>query len=335
MTGVSRRQRRSARSVTLALVVATVAAPAVSAVEYDVYILTGQSNSLGTTGSGDARPAPGADPADGQTGFFWSNVTSTNTAYPPVLLGDSGGAITTLQPQQGDGGENPTFWGPEFGFSRTLFDRGARSTLIIKASRGGGSNSLWDKSAFETSDDAGHMWGQVRDTVDAALAAVRATPGDTFRIRGLLYLQGESNTAADAVVAGERLSALATNLVAHIETSHPGTTAGMKIVIGEIAASGATAARITTTTAQRTLAAGSDAYAFVPTGDLALKSDGIHFGGAAKLEIGRRMASAMAGTEGNRVGKAREKSVEGAVKGASAKESDSAWGGAYGRRAWG
>lgn len=47
------------------------------------------------------------------------------------------------------------------------------------------------------------------------------------------------------------------------------------------------------------------------------------------------MASAMAGTEGNRVGKAREKSVEGAVKGASAKESDSAWGGAYGRRAWG
>ena len=141
------------------------------------------------------------------------------------------------------------------------------------------------------------MWGHLRDTVDAALAAVTATPGDTFRVRGLLYLQGESNTAGDAAVAGSRLADLAANLAAHIEAGHPGTTAGMKTVIGEIAASGATAARITTTTAQQTLAAGSDAYAFVPTSDLALKSDGIHFGGESKLEIGRRMANAMAGRQ--------------------------------------
>jgi len=71
----------------------------------------------------------------------------------------------------------------------------------------------------------------------------------------------------------------------------------MKTVIGEIAASGGTAARITTTDAQRALAASNDTFAFVPTRDLALKSDGIHFGGTAKLEIGRRMANAMAGRQ--------------------------------------
>ncbi len=267
------------------------------AVEHDVYILTGQSNSLGTTGSGDTLMAPGADPADGQTAFFWSNVSASNTTYLPVLYGDSGGGITTLQTQQGDGGANPSFWGPEFGFARTLSALGEKNTLVIKASRGGGSNALWDKATFESSDDAGHMWGHLRDTVDAALTAVTATPGDTFRVRGLLYLQGESNTTADATVAGERLSALAANLTAHIEAAHPGTTAGLKTVIGEIAASGATATRVTTTTVQRTLAASSDAYAFVPTADLALKSDGIHFGGTAKLEIGRRMANALAGRE--------------------------------------
>lgn len=159
---------------------AAIAAMPARAVEYDVYILTGQSNALGTTAAGDSQPAPGVHEADRQTAFWWSNVSSTNRAYPPALHGDSGGRISTLQPQQGDGGANPTFWGPEFGFARRLFDRGARQTLIIKACRGGGSNSLWDKAAFETTADSGHMWGHLRDTVTAALAAVTATPGDSF-----------------------------------------------------------------------------------------------------------------------------------------------------------
>lgn len=280
----------------LALAVAFAAgswAASTAAVEYDVYILTGQSNALGTTAAGDSQPAPGTHEADRQTAFWWSNVSSTNRAYPPALHGDSGGRISTLQPQQGDGGANPTFWGPEFGFARRLFDRGARQTLIIKACRGGGSNSLWDKAAFETTADSGHMWGHLRDTVTAALAAVTATPGDSFRIRGFLYLQGESNTAADAAAADRRLGELVASLTAHVEAAHPGTTAGMTVVVGEIAASRSTAARVATTQAHRRLAEASEAVTFVPTADLPLKRDGIHFGGEAKLEIGRRMAEAL------------------------------------------
>lgn len=288
---------RTAWGPTMAVCVLLLAPAVGLAVEYDVYILTGQSNSLGTTGSGDSLMSPGADEVDGQTAVFWSNVTSSNTAYPPTLYGDSAGGLTTLRVQQGDGGVNPTFWGPEFGFARTLATLGGRDMLVIKASRGGGSNALWDEATFASSEDAGHMWGHLRDTVDAALATLTASAGDSFRVRGLLYIQGESNTAADAAVAGDRLAALAANLAAHIDADYPGTTAGMRTVIGEIAASGGTAARITTTAAQQALASGSDAVAFVPTRDLPLKSDGIHFGGAAKLEIGSRMANAMAGRQ--------------------------------------
>jgi len=208
--------------------------------------------------------------------------------------------LTTLQLQQGDGGANATFWGPEFGFGRTLVELGATHTLVVKASRGGGSNSLWDKTTFDAFDDAGHMWGHLRDTVDAALAAVTATPGDTFRIRGLLFLQGESNTAGDAAVAGQRLADLATHLTAHIEATHPGTTTGMKTVIGEIAASGGTAARITTTDAQRALAASNDTFAFVPTSDIAAGGDPVNGNSGRRVTLtfvdpGSRAKAAVAG----------------------------------------
>lgn len=122
----------------LALVVACGLSSSIApAAQFDVYILTGQSNSLGTTGDSDTLPNPGVDPADANTRLFWSNVKSSNTVYPPVLYGSSGGAILPLQMQQGDGSANPNFWGPEFGFARTMAKSCASNVLIIKASRGG------------------------------------------------------------------------------------------------------------------------------------------------------------------------------------------------------
>lgn len=266
--------------------------PCVRAVQYDVYILTGQSNSLGTTGSGDTLPLPGSDPTDADTKFFWSNVSASNTIYPPVLYGNSAGAITPLQIQEGDGSANPNFWGPEFGFARTMAKAGSKNILLIKASRGGGSNALWDKTTFEASNNDGHMWGHVQGTVDAALG-VLVSQGNTFDIKGLVYLQGESNTTADAGIADTRLADLLSNLKSHIAANYPGTTDHTYNVIAEIAASQSTSARITTTAKQLALADTRADVAFVSTRDQSIKSDGIHFGGNEKLEVGRRIADAM------------------------------------------
>jgi len=252
-----------------------------------VYILTGQSNSLGTTsleGATQEEWGPGVEAADAQTELFWSNVSPSNSIYPPAILGDSAGAFTTLQIQQGEG-VNPAFWGPEFGFGRRMVQSEQSDVVVIKASRGGGGNSLWDKATFEGNDDAGHMWGHVRDQIDVALSALAAT-GKDFEIRGLMYLQGESNGTADAQAADTRLQSLVENLKLHIDTNYPGVSEDWHTVIGEIAASGANGNRQTTTAKQMNLAANNGDFSFVPTADLPLKSDGIHFGRDAKLTIG-------------------------------------------------
>lgn len=274
---------------------ATVSLPRCVAVEMDVYILTGQSNSLGTTAfEGDTADdfGPGVDPGDEFSELFWSNVSAGNTIYPPHLYGDSGDAIAHLQMQQGDA-NNPTFWGPEFGLARSLFaNNGPENVLTIKASRGGGGNTFWDQNAFENSADSGHMWGHLRDTVDAALSVVVAR-GDTFNVKGLLYLQGESNNSAEAAASGVRLQSLIGNIKTHIEDQYAGTTNELRTVVAEIAASQSNANRQLTAQQHLDLATSDDDIAFVPTRHLELKQDGIHFGKEAKLTIGYQFSIAL------------------------------------------
>jgi len=164
---------------------------ALGAEAVDVFILTGQSNMLGTTADpGEEDPAPPADAADREIRFFWSNRSTRAGDGPAVLIGDSSGRITHLQPQQGEG-QNPLFWGPEVGFARELHRREHRGFLVVKAARGGGGNGYWRKGS---PDD--HMYRHVVATARAALAALPA--GTPFRIRALLYLQGESDNADEA-----------------------------------------------------------------------------------------------------------------------------------------
>lgn len=115
-----------------------------------VYILTGQSNSLGTTYGNETDKLPGVDPADRGVAFWWNNFADAG-----VSIGDSGGVFTGLRAQQGmyyginfaSNGWFPvttantlceTHWGPEINFARTLHHAGRRDLAVIKVSRGGG-----------------------------------------------------------------------------------------------------------------------------------------------------------------------------------------------------
>lgn len=260
-------------------------------VPLSVYLLTGQSNSLGISGRTESECLPGCHPADTATWFWWSNVDCKNTAYPPVLYGKSDGWTTALQTQQGDGDENPCFWGPEFGFARALFDAGERHLAVIKASRGGGGNAYWDQDTFSSDANAGHMWGHLRDSIDAALEILSAQRL-AFRVCGLMYLQGESNSADEASVTGTRLLRLIENVRLHIHARWPEAARDLRTVVGEIAASNSNPNRIETTRQQAALARQRSDVTFVPTHDLPLKSDGIHFGREEKLQIGEQFAAA-------------------------------------------
>lgn len=259
---------------------------------YSVYILTGQSNSLGTTsleGGTVAEYGPGNHPGDGATAFFWSNVDSDSTDEQVIYYGDSGGTIETIQMQQG-GGVNPAFWGPEVGFARQMYDSGRTNVFVIKASRGGG-NTFWVPEG-----DTHHMWLHLKDTVDDALAELTQA-GNTFTVKGFMYLQGESNSGSEAALAGSRLNDLRLALKSHINTSYPEAADNMHSVIGEIAASSYNNSRIVTTHEQQALADSLDSVTFISTNDLPLKSDNIHFGRDSKLEIGERFADAFIAAE--------------------------------------
>jgi hypothetical protein len=255
---------------------------------FRIFILTGQSNALGTTNGAETDVSPGADAADSRVKFFWHNVADATTS-----LGDSGGAFTTLQAQQGNYYPgSTTHWGPEIGFARTLVRAGTENIAIVKASRGGGGNTHWSKSAN------GHMYAHLLSTVQAATSALTAN-GDTFDIAGLLYLQGESDTTAEADIAGTRIKELVDNLRADLPNA-----ANLHAVIGGIAAPGT--ARDTVRTHHASIAETTSYIDFFPNLDQqAGVTDGLHFNHAAKLRIGSRFARAFftAGTVSRHYGK--------------------------------
>lgn len=244
-----------------------------------MFILTGQSNSLGTSADpAETDVSPGADPIDARVPFFWANRSTRAGDGPAVMIGHSGGRILTLQAQEGEGA-NPVFWGPEIGFGRRLAAAGVTDFLVVKASRGGGGNGFWLKGS---ADD--HMYRHVVETAKAALAAL--PPGADFEVAALLYVQGESDSAQEAESSGERLRLLAANLRGDLP--HAGD---MRVLVGGIAAPGAN--RDIVRARQSALAANDPSFRYIDTLDLApLLYDKLHFNKSAKLALGRRMADA-------------------------------------------
>lgn len=251
-----------------------VTAPA-RAAHVKLFVLTGQSNSLGTTDGDGAEPSPGADAADKDVRFCWHNLANAAKS-----LGDSGGAFTTLREQQGGFYKgSATHWGPEIGFGRRLHRAGVRDFGIIKASRGGGGNSFWSKTAADH-----HMYDHVLKTVTAATTDL-VKGGHTFEIIGLLYLQGESDSPAEAAIADTRIQELADNLrrdLPHAKALHT--------VIAGIAATGATR---DTVRAKHAAVATADAALFSSFSTTDLRDqmpDRLHFNKPAKIAIGERFA---------------------------------------------
>ncbi|MCA9080184.1 MAG: exo-alpha-sialidase, partial [Planctomycetaceae bacterium] len=243
----------------------------------DLFLVTGQSNSLGTMDPADATtPAPPIDAHDAAVPFFWSNRSTRSGDGAATLIGDSGGKFATLQPQQGEG-THRQFWGPEFGFARALAQAGRSDFAIIKASRGGGGNSYWLKGS---SDD--HMYQHVIQTVTEAVRAIPA--GRRYRIRAILYVQGESDNEAEANAAGERLATLIANLRRDLPYAEEA-----KLLVGGIATQGAR--RDMVRRQQAAVAESDPAIEYVDNIDLQGQLyDGLHFDRAAKLEVGRRLA---------------------------------------------
>ncbi|HEU5069614.1 MAG TPA: exo-alpha-sialidase [Verrucomicrobiae bacterium] len=259
-------------------------APALGGQTLRLFVLTGQSNSLGTpatTVTNMVLARPSNHPVDSRVPFFWDN-TADGTAAGDAALGASAG-WTNISPQTG--GYYPgsaEHWGPEAGFARMLWDAGYHDFGIVKASRGGGGNSYWDKTNADH-----HMYDKVVNTVSNAVLVL--PPGYTnFQVVGLLYVQGESNDATEADQADTRFAALLENLRADLPHA-----AGMNAVFGEIG-SDATGNRLLTTQRQMNLAAARADIGFARSTGLPIQNvDGlnVHYAADSLIVLGERMAA--------------------------------------------
>lgn len=251
-----------------------------------IFVLTGQSNSLGTLGTTDAtmRFDPvGTHPAEqaGGVPFFWNN-RADGTPAGDAALGDSGRAWVKLGSQTGGYyAGNDDHWGPEIGFARMLWNSGQRDFAIVKASRGGGGNTFWQKGS---ADD--HMYQHVTATVNAAVATL--PPGySRYEIAGLLYVQGESNDTTEATESGTRFDQLVTNLKSDLTNA-----SSMVAVFGEIAGTGTN--RDTTRTNQLALANSRSDIGYGESNGLVVHNqDGlsVHYDGESQILLGERMAA--------------------------------------------
>lgn len=255
-----------------------------------IFVLTGQSNSLGTLGTTDSSMrsrvigSHASEQADAIP-FFWDN-RSDGTTSGDLALGASvnWGPVT---PQTGGVyAGNDDHWGPEIGFARMLWDAGYRDFGIIKASRGGGGNTFWMKGSADS-----HMYQHILSTVQHATVTLPAGYND-YEIAGLLYVQGESNSSTEAAGAGTRFSDLIANLKADLPNA-----SSLRGVLGEIAGSGT--ARDTTRTNQKSLADSRTDIGYAESNGLTIQNqDGLslHYDADSQILLGERMAAEMIST---------------------------------------
>ncbi len=253
---------------------------------YQIYVLTGQSNSLGTDSGTEINKLPGCDPADTHIPFWWHNVSGDIygiSASPGYSVGSSLGFWKPLQAQFAFNvyANIGNAFGPEVNFARTMYYSGQTNIAVIKASRGGGGNSFWLKSNADN-----HMYVLVTNTVMAACNRL-AAEGHTFEIAGLLYLQGESDSAGESAAAGTRFKSLVDNLRVDL----PNAAVMKGYMVGNLT----TAA---TRAAQEAVAAQYPSYLFYcDSQDLTNEwvADNLHQNKKAKLINGARLAQLVLG----------------------------------------
>lgn len=264
-----------------------VSAPQLHAANY-VYLLTGQSNSLGAVKGSPATPGQLERYASG--GMLWNGnmVRDTGECF------EKNPAWVRVEPQL------PRYtalcMGPEYGFAHMMQRRGWHAgngdkVYIIKASLDGGGNSYWLPD--------GAAWKSLTGTLHRAMGALKGRTS----MPCLLYLQGESDKGEEIAKAAVRFADLHKRLRKEAAKHH---TASLRFaVVGECATwSGreTTDDRGRTSAGQmRQMAAADSSVGWVRTRDLSKISSGdnmgVHYDGKSQLTIGARYAYAVARLE--------------------------------------
>lgn len=290
-----------------------------SAKELKIFLLTGQSNSLGAVKGSPASPELLKKYEPEKTLYWHENFGQREGVFPGAST--SWELVRPAMPRY----NGNLCMGPEYGFAFTLEKNGwfrDADVAVVKASRDGGDNSHWQKN--------GQAYKALVQAVKNACAAVDKSRHPKVEFAGLLYLQGESNTGASVPESASRFLELLGNLAADLKPyGDTSALAAQRAVIGENAnwssknesdpetrnLTGGLDGRDTevhgktTHRLMRELAASRPSLGYAPTRDLpkltAGDNMGVHYSGQSQISIGARFAYEAARLAGKDTGSVR------------------------------
>jgi len=235
----------------------------------DVYLLAGQSNMVGYSQDNGLPP-------------------SLRVAQPDVRMYRSGEPWwKPLEPASDYAG----FFGPEVTFGRAMADADPEQDLALIKHAVGGTDlvSYWYPGEYTDDPSAGPGYQTFIQTVRAGLSELTAE-GEDWRIAGMLWMQGESDTFAMsyALAYGDNLERLISRV--REDVSAP----DMPFVAGLIDCPGCPSAeRDLVRQATSAVADVSDTVYAVESEDLLGQPDGYHYTGVGMTVLGRRFAEAL------------------------------------------
>ena len=244
--------------------------------EYDVYLLAGQSNMDGRGAMSDLADDQ-KKPFDNAI-IFYRNASRSTDAWRPLAPGFS------VPPKYKGELPSPTF-GPEIGFAHSMLKKHPKQKLaLIKGSKGGTNlRADWKPGVKGDPQSQGPQYRDFMETIQVAKQQLR-DQGHQFKIRGLLWHQGESDSKSSTKVYKRRLKELINRIRQDVDLPE------LPIVVGEVFDNGK---RDSVRAAIQAVAEESPTVGLVSSEDTSTSDPGTHFDTKSQLLLGERYASAM------------------------------------------
>lgn len=263
-------------NILFASLLATLFLLPLSAEEFDLYLLAGQSNMDGR-GQASKLTEEQRAPSDHAI-IYYRNPPHSSEGWKKLAPGYS------IAPKYKGTLPSPTF-GPELGFIDTLSKaQPEKKFALIKGSKGGSSLRVdWNPFLKKSPQKQGPRYRHFIETVALAKAALKKN-GHTATLRGLIWHQGESDSKANAELHQGRLMLFIARIRKDLDAPN------LPVVLGEVFDNGhrdkvRTAILKTSQTAPN--------CGFASADGLTTWDPGTHFDAKSQWLLGQRFAEAM------------------------------------------
>ncbi|QDT12664.1 sialate O-acetylesterase [Planctomycetes bacterium K23_9] len=260
--------------------------------EFDVYLLAGQSNMDGRGRVSDLSSEQMNPVADAI--IFYRSVPHSSDGWKSLTPGFS------IPPKHKGGLPSPTF-GPEVGFSKAMLEAKPGTKLaLIKGSKGGTSlRADWKPGVAGDPDTQGPRYRDFVETIRLATAELQQR-GDQYKLRGLLWHQGESDSKAKSSVYQKRLEEFIARIRQDVGVDD------LPVVVGEVFDNGK---RDGVRAAIRKVSESVQGVGFVPASGLTTSDEGTHFDAKSQLKLGQRFADAIRDVQSKGVASSKQRIV--------------------------